>query len=386
MTTKILSLNARVAVLITIVVAIAGTAVCADPSVTLKDAFKDSFSMGVAVNQRQFGGQDTNGVALIISQFNAIAPENALKWQSVHPRAGTNGYDFAAADAYVAFGEKYHMLIVGHTLAWHSQTPAWVFRSDSGEALQGTNAADRAVLLDRLHEHIQTVVGRYRGRIKVWDVVNEALNDSSDLSDTNMLRERSPWVRILGPEFIVKAFQWAHEADPDAILRYNDYSVENEPKRKRLIALIKMLQAQHVPVTAIGSQTHANLIWPSAKLEDDALTDIATLGLPIHITEMDVNSSEGGQRNQSADVSQNAQAGGGGVVSAANQKLADQYASLFRVFMKHRKDIKLVTLWGLTDRDSWRSFGKPLLFDGEWHPKLAFDAVIKEAKIGATEK
>jgi endo-1,4-beta-xylanase len=276
------------------------------------------------------------------------------------------------------------MLIVGHTLAWHNQTPTWVFRDDSGRSLQRTNAADRTLLLDRLHDHIQTVVGRYRGRIKIWDVVNEALNDNDDLSDTNMLRERSPWVRILGPEFIVKAFEWAHEADPDAILRYNDYSIENEPKRRRLIALIKMLQEQHVPVTAIGSQTHANLIWPSARLEDAALTDIAKLGLPIHITEMDVNASEGGQRNQSADVSQNAQAGGGGVVSASNQKLADQYASLFRVFMKHRKDIKLVTLWGVTDRDSWRSFGKPLLFDGEWHPKLAFDTVIKEAKNAST--
>src|SRR6185312_2449795 len=309
---------------------------------------------------RQFTGQDTNGLAIIVSQFNAIAPENDLKWASIHPRPGTNGYNFAPADAYVAFGEKHHMMIVGHTLAWHNQTPAWVFRDDSGRALEGTNAADRQILLDRLHEHIQTVVGRYKGRIKVWDVVNEALNESDNLSDTNMLRARSPWVRILGEEFIVKAFQWAHEADPDCILRYNDYSIENKPKRKRLIALIKSLQAQHVPVMAIGSRTHANLIWPTAQLEDEALTDIASLGLPIHITEMDVDGSQRGQRNQSADVAQNTQAGGGGMVSAADQKLADQYASLFRVFLKHKKDIKLVTLWGVTDKDSWRRYGNPL--------------------------
>ncbi len=379
MKTKISSFSLR-AVLVTAMAAIAQTAVCADAPVTLKDAFKDSFAMGVAVNDRQFTEQDTNGVALIVSQFNAIAPENALKWEKVHPRSGTNGYNFAPADAYVAFGEKHHMLIVGHTLAWHSQTPPWVFRDDSGRQLQGTNAEDRQILLDRLHEHIQTVVGHYKGRIKIWDVVNEALNDSSSLSDTNMLRANSPWVRILGTEFIVKAFQWAHEADPDCILRYNDYSIENEPKRKRLIVLIKMLQEQHVPVMAIGSQTHANLIWPSEKLEDEALTDIAKLGLPIHVTEMDVDGSQRGQRNQSADVAQNAQAGGGGVVDSADQKLADQYASLFRVFMKHRKDIKLVTLWGVTDKDSWRRFGNPLLFDGEWHPKAAFDSVVKEAK------
>ena len=346
---------------------------------TLKGAYSGDFPIGVAVNQQQFTGGDTNGVSIIVSQFNSISPENALKWESVHPRPGTNGYDFEEADAYVAFGEKHHMLIVGHTLAWHGQTPRWVFQDENGRSLQGTNAADRALLLQRLHDHIMTVVGRYKGRIKIWDVVNEALADGGSFNGTNLLRPRSPWVRILGPEFIVKAFEWAHEADPGAILRYNDYSIENEPKRRRLIALIKMLQAQHVPVMAIGSQTHANLTWPSPELEDAALTDIAKLGLPIHITELDVNASQRGQRSQSADVSENAQAGGGGVVDAANQKLADQYANLFRLFLKHRQDIRLVTFWGVTDRDSWRSFGNPLLFDREGKPKKAFQAVVATA-------
>ena len=357
----------------------------AEASATLKDTFQNYFAMGVAINDRQIMEEDTNGVALIVSQYNAISPENVMKWQLIHPRPGKDGYDFKAADAYVEFGEKHHMLIVGHTLAWHNQTPAWVFRADDGRQLQGTNEADRQILLDRLHEHIQTVVGRYKGRVKIWDVVNEALNDSKSETDTNMLRIQSPWVRILGQEFIEKAFQWAHEADPDCILRYNDYSIENGPKRKRLIALIKSLQEKHIPVGAIGSQTHANLIWPSAELEDEALTDIASLGLPIHITELDVNASAAGQRNQSADINVSAQASGGGTVSEADQKLAEQYASLFRVFLKHKKDIKLVTLWGLTDRDSWLARGKPLLFDGNWAPKPAFDAVIKEAKaVGTT--
>jgi endo-1,4-beta-xylanase len=371
--------TSRVTLLLAALAVVAQTVIAADAPATLKEAFKDCFPVGVAINDRQIMGADTNGVALIVSQYNAISPENVMKWQLIHPQPGTNGYDFAAADAYVAFGEKHHMLIVGHTLAWHSQTPQWVFRDDSGRQLQATNDADRQLLLDRLHEHIQTVVGRYKGRVKVWDVVNEALSDGGE-NDTNVLRRQSPWVRILGQEFIEKAFQWAHEADPDCILRYNDYSIENAPKRARLIALIKDLQAKHVPVMAIGSQTHANLGWPSPELEDEALTDIASLGLPIHITEMDVNAAAGGQRNQSADVAQNSQAGGGGVVNSADQKLTEQYAALFRAFVKHKKDIKLVTLWGLTDRDSWRANGKPLLFDGEWRPKPAFDAVIKEAK------
>jgi endo-1,4-beta-xylanase len=378
--------NTRAAVLVVSLLASAQAAFSAEAPATLKDAFKDCFRMGVAINDRQITGEDTNGVALIVAQFNAISPENVMKWQVIHPRPGKDGYDFKAADAYVAFGEKHNMEIVGHTLAWHSQTPAWVFRTDDGQPLQATNEADRQILLDRLHEHIQTVVGRYKGRIKIWDVVNEALNDSSSDTDTNVLRRQSPWVRILGQEFIEKAFQWAHEADPNCILRYNDYSIENGPKRKRLITLIKSLQAKNIPVMAIGSQTHANLIWPTAELEDEALTDIASLGLPIHITEMDIDSSQRGQRNQSADVAQNAQAGGGEQVRAADQKLAEQYANLFRAFLKHRKDIKLVTLWGVTDRDSWRANGKPLLFDGDWQTKPAFDAVIKEAKkVGAAK-
>jgi len=366
---------------LTVLLALVGVASQAADLPAIKDAFSNDFPVGVAVNQRQFMERDRKGVAIIDSQFNSISPENVLKWESVHPRPGTNGYDFTAADAYVAFGEKHHMLIVGHTLAWHSQTPRWVFRDTSGRSLQATNAADRALLLQRLHDHITTVVGRYKGRIKIWDVVNEALNDNESINDTNMLRQWSPWVRILGPEFIVKSFQWAHEADPDAILRYNDYSIENVAKRKRLIALIQLLQAQHVPVMAIGSQTHANLTWPSPKLEDAALTDIAQLGLPIHITELDVNASAADQEAQSADVAQNAVATGRVIASseAAQHQLAQQYKNLFAAFHKHRSEVKLVTLWGVTDADSWRRDGLPLLYDMQGKPKPALQAVLETA-------
>ena len=333
---------------------------------TLKDAFKGSFMVGVALNQKQFTEQDTNGAALVKRQFNSISPENVMKWESIHPRQGTNGYDFAEADRYVEFGEKNGMFIVGHTLVWHSQTPRWVFQGE------GTNAATREVLLERMRDHIHTVVGRYKGRIKAWDVVNEALNDDGTL-------RRSPWYRIIGEDYIAKAFQYAHEADPAAELRYNDYSIEKEAKRNGAIALVKNLQAQKVAIGGLGSQTHANLASPTAEVLDSALTAFAQLGIPISITELDVNASQRGQRSQSADVSQNAQAVGGGLAEAANQKLAEQYASLFRVFVKHRKNIKLVTFWGVTDRDSWRSFGTPLLFDRDWQPKPAYAAVIAEA-------
>jgi endo-1,4-beta-xylanase len=344
------------------------------PLPTLKDAYKNDFRIGVAINQRQFTGEDTNGAALINAQFNSISPENVLKWETVHPRPGTNGYNFEPGDRYVEFGEKHGMYIIGHTLIWHSQTPRWVFQD-------GTNRASREVLLERMREHIHTVVGHYKGRIKCWDVVNEAVNDSGSTTDTNVFR-RSPWFTIIGADFIARAFEYAHEADPDAILRYNDYSIENEHKRKRTIALIKMLQADHVPVMALGSQTHANLNWPGPELEDAALTELGALGLPIHITELDVNASRAGQRSQSADVAENNQAAGGTntpPIDDVQQKLSNQYSNLFKAFVKHRDTVKLVTFWGVTDADSWRRNGNPLLFDGNWQPKPAFKVVLDQA-------
>jgi endo-1,4-beta-xylanase len=337
-----------------------------DTPAALKQSFKDSFLVGVAINQRQSDERDTNGVALVTAQFNSVSPENIMKWEGIHPRPGPDGYDFEASDRYVAFGEKHGMYIVGHTLVWHAQTPRWVFQGE------GTNACTRGLLLQRLREHIHTVVGRYKGRIHAWDVVNEALNEDGTL-------RRSKWYQIIGEDYIAKAFQYAHEADPKAELRYNDYSIENEPKRKGTIALVQQLQAQNIPISGLGSQSHANLIWPSAELLDAALTDFAQLGLPISITELDVDASQRGQRRQSAEVSENAATGTDDVVTAANQKLAEQYRSLFRVFLKHRQHIKLVTFWGLTDRDSWRRSGNPLLFDQDGKPKPCFDAVIKTA-------
>ncbi|HXI51210.1 MAG TPA: endo-1,4-beta-xylanase, partial [Candidatus Saccharimonadales bacterium] len=158
-----------------------------------------------------------------------------------------------------------------------------------------------------MREHIYTVVGRYKGKVKCWDVVNEAIADGGG---TNILRN-SLWLEIIGPDFIAKAFQYAHEADPDAILRYNDYGLESPAKRKKLITLIKSLQAQKVPVHAIGSQAHVN-VSTSFETMDQALTEIATLGLPVHITELDVNSAAGGQRGFGADIANDASVTQGG--------------------------------------------------------------------------
>ena len=397
-------------------------------SSTLKDAYKNYFYVGVAINRTIATGTSVRAdnvnrtmdrvekdTALTKQQFNQISPENDLKWALIQPRQGPDGYDFGPADAYVNFGVSNHMYIVGHTLVWHGQTPNWVFAgtnlppeatnaSTSAPAPQtadaGTNTtrrargpggfgrggfngprASREELLQRMHDHITTVVGRYKGKIKVWDVVNEAIDDRG----TNILRN-SMWLQIIGPDFIAKAFEYAHEADPDAILRYNDYSLENPEKRHKLITLIKSLQAQHVPVMAIGSQTHVSVSGPSFEQEDATLRDLEQLGLQIHITELDVNSAERGQRDTGADVAENAAATQGGLVNDADRRLADQYANLFRAFLKHRNSVKVVTLWGVNDGVSWRAQGRPLLFDADDKPKPAFDAVIVEAKKASEMK
>jgi endo-1,4-beta-xylanase len=396
---------------------------------TLKEAYKDHFIIGAAINRtiamseavpadnvRRNLEQVKKDSALVIEQFNQVSPENDLKWQLIHPEPGPDGYDWAPADAFVEYGVKHDMYLVGHTLVWHGQTPQWVFQGDApadgGDGAAQTQPpqaeqqgagpgpgdqpggrrrrrggfggggrfgftgprATREQLLERMRDHIHAVVGRYKGKIHSWDVVNEALSDGGE----DVLRD-SLWRQIIGDDFIAKAFEYAHEADPDAILRYNDYGLENPAKRAKLIKLITQLKEQGVPVMAIGTQTHVSASSPSYEEMDRALSEMASLGLPIHVTELDVNTAERGQRRNDADVAANAEATAGGQISAADQRQAEQYANLFRLFIKHKDSVKVVTFWGANDAVSWRANGTPLLFDGDDKPKPAFDAVIKVA-------
>ena len=396
----------------------------AKPTPTLKETFKDLFDVGTALNRSMTGGQAfrrsaeevQSDIALAKRHFNHVVAENDMKWQMIHPRPGADGYDFQPADDLVSFAHSNNMSIAGHTLVWHSQTPNWVFEgshqppdgqgdaSNSGnrppESLPGQAGgggrgvpggpggfggfrgfdlngprASRDELLERMRDHIHTVVRRFKGKVKVWDVVNEAISDDG----TEVLR-RSPWSVIIGPDFIAKAFEYAHEADPDAVLRYNDYGLEKPEKRKKLVQLIKSLQEQKVPISAIGSQAHSNVATTFDQM-DQALTEMETLGLPIHITELDVNSAAAGQRGTGADIASNAAATQGNLVEDADKRLSEAYAGLFRAFVKHKDAIEVVTFWGVNDAVSWRSRGQPLLFDGKNQPKTAFDAVIMTAAI-----
>jgi len=351
---------------------------------TLRDAFKDSFLIGAALNPAEFTESDVRDAALVKAQFDSVSPENILKWEMVHPQP--DRYNFELPDKYVAFGENNRMFIVGHTLVWHHQTPRWVFEDAKG------NPVDRETLLKRLREHIQTVVGRYKGRVNGWDVVNEALNDDGTLGQT-------PWLKIIGEDYIAKAFEFAHEADPQAELYYNDYSLENEAKRNGAVELIQRLRAQGVPVTGVGLQGHYKIDWPPVDQLDATITAFAKLGVKVMVTELDVDVLPPAWQYHGADISANAELRPklnpytSGLPDSVQQALAKRYADLFGVFLKHRGVLARVTFWGATDASSWLNnwpvrgrTNYPLLFDREGRPKPAFDAVIKAALEASAAK
>lgn len=341
---------------------------------TLKDTFRAGFVIGAAIDEDEITGKDQLDDAILTSQFNSITPENVMKWEVIHPRPGV--YDFTLADKYVEFGLKNHMFIVGHNLCWHSQTPAWVFKDEKG------NPLTRDSLLERLHDHIQTVVGRYKGKIASWDVVNEALNEDGTL-------RQSQWRKIIGDDYIVKAFQYAHEADPAAQLNYNDYNLETPAKRKGAIALVKQLQAAGVPIAVVGSQGHLHMDSPSVAEEEATITDLAAAGVKVAITELDIDvlpSAWGHTADVSLKIEDNAKLNPypNGLPDSVQQALARRYADLFAVYWKHRDVINRVTLWGVSDGQSWLNnwpvrgrTSYPLLFDRNGQPKPAFQAVLK---------
>lgn len=344
---------------------------------TLKDTFKDAFYVGVAVNSSQITGADPQGDALIGEQFNSITPENVMKWEVIHPRP--DAFNFSLADKYVEFGQQHHMFVVGHNLCWHSQTPAWVFKDSKGDPLK------RKALLKRLHDHIQTVVGRYKGRIQSWDVVNEALNEDGTM-------RQSQWYKIIGPDYVVKAFQFAHKADPAAQLNYNDYNLEKPAKRKGAIELLKKLKAAGVPIAVVGSQAHLHLSTGTAADEEAAIEELSAAGVKVAITELDIDVLPSAWR-QTADVSVKVQENAelnpypNGLPDDIQQQLTKRYADLFAVFWKRRDVVNRVTFWGTTDKTSWLNnwpvrgrTSYPLLFDREGKPKSAFYAVLKAAQ------
>ena len=335
-------------------------------SVALKEIVPSGWLIGAAINQNQSDERDGAAVDLITRQFSTISPENLLKFQSVHPDPGR--FTFDAADRYVAFGRDRGMAVIGHNLVWHSQTPRWVWDGPDGAL------ADRATMLARMRTHIATVVGRYKTKIRGWDVVNEALNDDGTLRD-------SPWRKGIGDDYIAQAFTYAHDADPNAELYYNDYNLATKPaKRAGAIRIIRDLQQRGIRIDAVGEQGHWRIDTPTPSEIDQALSELRATGVKVMITELDVNllpPAGPPVRGQPPSPESNPYANG--LPEERQQALARYYADAFRVLLKHRDDITRVTFWGVSDADSWLNRGRmnyPLLWDRQRQPKPAFESVV----------
>jgi endo-1,4-beta-xylanase len=361
-------MNSKRVIPFVLIFVIAGGTVSSQPA--LKDVFENSFYVGTALNRRQLMGADTASIRLVEQHFNSITAENIMKWELVHPQP--DKYLFEPADSLVAFGEKNDMFIVGHTLVWHSQTPKWVFEE-----------VDREALLQRVKDHISTIVGRYKGRIHGWDVVNEAIEDDGSL-------RQSQWLNIIGEDYLEQAFEWAHKADPEAELYYNDYNMYKPGKVESVVRLVRKFQTKGIPIHGIGMQGHWGLDYPSLQELEASLAAYSELGLDIMITELDLNILPDAGQGQGADVSQNYKLREklnpypDGLPDAMQEKLTQRYKELFVLLDKYRPSISRVTFWGVHDGISWRNnwpvrgrTAYPLLFDRELQPKPAFFAVIE---------
>lgn len=329
----------------------------------LKDYYKDYFPIGVAISPRSMSGADAQ---LIIQQFNSITPENAMKMGPIHPEE--NHYNWTIADSTVNFAQAHGMKVRGHNLCWHEQTPRWLFKDSLG------NTVTKAVLLKRLKDHITTVVNRYKGKVYAWDVVNEAVDD-----DSTRLYRNSLWYQICGEDFIAKAFEYAHEADPNAVLFYNDYNTERPEKRERVYQLLKKLVDAKVPINGVGLQAHWSLYEPTESELRTAIEKFSSLGLKVQITELDISVYhwEKNRRPKQAGESD-------AFTPALEQQQLEQYKKVFRIFRDYKNVITGVTFWGVSDRNTWLDDypvpgrkNYPLLFDEKLQPKKAYWEVVK---------
>jgi endo-1,4-beta-xylanase len=336
---------------------ISGTGMNPDTLKGLKDFYKDFFPIGVAVAPTSLTGSQAT---LILKHFGSLTAENVMKPALIHPEE--KKYSWENADKIVNYAMANGMLVRGHTLCWHNQTAAWMFKDAQG------NPVTKEVLLTRLKDHITQVVSRYKGKVYAWDVVNEAIDDDS----SKIFRETN-WYKICGEEYIAKAFQWAHEADPDAKLYYNDYNTESPVKRDKIYSLLKRLLDAGVPIHGVGLQGHWNISNPTEKDLRDAIEKFSSLGLKIQITELDVSVYTSDKTDPSDNV----------FTSEREQKQLEKYKMVFKVFRDYKNVITGVTFWNVSDKSSWLDNfpvrgrkNYPLLFDQNLKPKKAYWEVV----------
>jgi endo-1,4-beta-xylanase len=339
---------------------------------TVAARYRETFRLGVAVSSSTLRNHDEPALELIAREFNSLTGENCMKWGSI--RQG-DAWDFELADRLADLAERERMYLVGHTLVWHSQIPASVFVDASGVALT------RNALLDRMGEHIGTLVERYRGRVAAWDVVNEAIDEGRGW-------RRSNWFDIIGEDYMERAFRLTAEADPDAHLIYNDYNMHNPGKREFLLGVLRDYLDRGVPIHGIGLQGHIGLDYPDLEEWERSISAYADLGLRVHISELDIDvlpnpNRIGADVANRPDYTQEMDPYSDGLPDAIQQRLAERYRAVFDIFERHRDAIERVTFWGLHDGLSWKNnfpvrgrSNYPLLFDRELQPKPAYFGLL----------
>jgi len=351
---------------------------------TLKGAFNEKFLVGTALNYTQYTGNNPKAVDVILRHFNSIVAENCMKSEQIQPTEGQ--FFFDNADRFVEFGTKNKLHIVGHTLIWHSQLPKWFFVDENGSDVS------REVLIERMRSHINTVVGRYKGRVKGWDVVNEAIEDNGSY-------RQSKFYKIIGEEYIRLAFEFAREADPAAELYYNDYSMALAGKREGTVRMVKKLQEQGVKIDGIGMQGHMSMDFPSYEEFEKSIVAFSALGVKVMITEFDLSvlpfpkANVGADIANTADYQQSLNPYADGLPGDVYKQWHDRYAGFFKLFLKHSDKISRVTMWGLTDSDSWKNdwpikgrTDYPLLFDRKMEEKPIVKAIIEEVNAVSDKK
>lgn len=339
-------------------------------SASLKNVFENDFLIGAALNTNQIMETDSVQKEIVQREFNSLTPENIMKSMLIHPEKDT--YDFDLADKFVALAERNKAHVQGHTLVWHSQlSPFFKEITDSLE------------MVEVLTDHINTIVGRYKGKIESWDVVNEALNDDGTLRETVFLK-------VLGEDYLSLAFNLTQKADPDLELYYNDYSMTNPNKRAGAIKMIKRMQELGTKIDGIGMQGHWDLNSPSIEEIEKSIVEYSELGIQVAITELDVSVIPMPWDFSGADVNVKFESGDPTMnpypeklPDSISEKLAKRYEDIFNLFLKHKDKISRVTFWGVNDGDSWKNdwpiqgrTNYPLLFDRDNNKKAAYFSVI----------
>lgn len=361
-----------------------GLATNGGPRRTLRDAFADDFLVGTAIDYGELRDTTSALHELIRSEFSAIVCENSMKASFTEPREGH--FNFAGGDAVVNYAQRNGQVVTGHCLIWHSQCPAWMFGPDST-----SRPVDREILIRRMRNHIYGVCRHYRGKVKGWDVVNEAIEGDGSW-------RKSEFYRILGDDFIGLAFQFAHEADPDAELYYNDYGLDSPRKREAVVRLIRSLKARGLRIDAVGMQSHLSH-WTNLDEYERSIEAFAAEGVKVMATELDVSvlpwpgsvnpelvEGPNADISTSFEYQERYNPYRDGLPDDVLSQQADFYRHLFAIYRRHADVITRVTFWGVHDGISWLNnfpvrgrTNYPLLFDRNLQRKPFVEEIIRDA-------